>query len=70
MVMNENEQNNYSKIRSLKKTISWRVVATLITGTIVFLFTRKFSEATYITLTSAVVLTFFYYIHERIWRKF
>ncbi|OHB05861.1 MAG: hypothetical protein A3A26_00915 [Candidatus Zambryskibacteria bacterium RIFCSPLOWO2_01_FULL_47_14] len=67
--MEKNEQEEHSRTRSLKKTISWRIVATLITGIIVFLFTRKFSETTYITLVSAVVLMIFYYIHERIWNS-
>ncbi|MBK5215533.1 MAG: DUF2061 domain-containing protein [Candidatus Pacebacteria bacterium] len=65
--MEKNEKEKHSRERSLKKTISWRIIATLITGTIVFLFTKKFSETTYITLASAFVLMIFYYIHERIW---
>jgi len=67
--MKENKQEGHSRARSLKKTISWRIIATLITGIIVFLFTKEFSETTYITLTSAVVLMIFYYIHERIWSR-
>jgi len=67
--MGKNEQEEHSKTRSLKKTISWRIIATFITGIIVFLFTKKFSETTYITLASAVVLMIFYYIHERIWSR-
>ena len=58
-----------SRIRSFKKTISWRVIATCLTGVIVFLFTGKLSETTYITLTSAFVLMVTYYFHERIWSK-
>jgi len=49
--------------------ISWRIVATLITGVVVFIFTGHLSDATYITLTSAFVLMIFYYIHERVWSK-
>lgn len=67
--MKKNEQEMYSRARSLKKTISWRIIATIITGTIIFLFTKKLSETTYITIASAVVLMIFYYIHERIWSK-
>lgn len=58
-----------SKSRSVEKTISWRIIATLITGVVVFIFTGELSSTTYITLTSAFVLTIFYYIHERIWSK-
>ena len=58
-----------SKIRSIKKTVSWRIIATLITGVVVFSFTGHLSDTTYITLTSAFILMVFYYIHERIWSK-
>jgi uncharacterized membrane protein len=58
-----------SKIRSVKKTISWRIIATLITGIVVFIFTGTLSDTTYITLTSALALSIFYYIHERFWNK-
>jgi len=56
-----------SKMRSLKKMVSWRIIATLITGVVVFLYTGRLSDATYMTLTSAFVLMIFYYIHERFW---
>jgi len=65
--MKKNKKEKYPQIRSIKKTISWRIIATLITGIIVFLFTKELSETTYITLVSAFVLMVFYYIHERIW---
>ena len=67
--MEKNEQEKYPQIRSIKKTISWRIIATLITGIVVFLFTKELSETTYITLVSAFVLMVFYYIHERIWSR-
>ncbi|MEK9180647.1 MAG: DUF2061 domain-containing protein [Patescibacteria group bacterium] len=56
-----------SRLRSLVKTISWRVVATGITGVIVFMFTGELYETTFITLTCAFVLMLAYYFHERIW---
>ena len=65
--MEKDEGGKYPRIRSIKKTISWRIIATLITGIVVFVFTGKLSDTTYITLTSAFVLMIFYYIHERIW---
>ena len=58
-----------SQMRSFKKMISWRIIATLITGMVVFLYTGHLANATYITLTSAFVLMIFYYIHERVWNK-
>lgn len=58
-----------TRLRSLVKTISWRVVATLITWIVVFLFTGGIAESTRITLVSAAFLTAGYYLHERIWAR-
>ena len=53
--------------RSIIKTIVWRILATVVTGVIIFLYTGKIKESGIITLTVAVCLTFFYYLHERFW---
>lgn len=55
--------------RSIKKTITWRIIATIITGIIIFSFTGKLSEASYITIVNAIALTIVYYLHERFWSK-
>ena len=55
--------------RSLVKTIVWRVVATLITLAVVYLFTGEFQQATNITLVVAALLAVGYYFNERIWEK-
>ncbi|MBC7836814.1 DUF2061 domain-containing protein [Acetobacteraceae bacterium] len=55
--------------RSLLKTIIWRVVATLITLTVVFLFTGEIRQSTNITLVVAALLAAGYYFNERMWDK-
>ena len=53
--------------RPFLKTMSWRVLATIITGIVVYLYTGKIGESSKITLTAAVILTIVYYLHERFW---
>jgi len=54
-------------IRSLAKAISWRVVATLTTILLVFLFSKDLTLGTIVGITELVVKTIVYYFHERIW---
>ena len=53
--------------RTLMKTVSWRIVATLTTGTIVFIFTGKFLLSLGVMGVEVVAKILFYYIHERVW---
>ncbi len=56
--------------RAIAKTVTWRVVATVVTGVIVYLFTGELAEASKVTLVAAVVLTILYYFHEELWMVF
>lgn len=56
-------------IRALEKTITWRIVATIITGVIVYLYTGQLAKSGKITLVVAIFLTIGYYIHERLWQR-
>jgi len=53
--------------RSLLKTISWRVLATLTTITIVYIFTERIMLSLEIGFVEVVTKMIFYYFHERIW---
>lgn len=53
--------------RALAKTATWRVIATVVTGIVVYLFTGEFAEASKATLVAAAVLTILYYFHEEFW---
>ncbi len=55
--------------RSVAKAISWRVLASLVTGAIAFLFTGDLLIAAGIGSTEAVAKIFLYWGHERLWDR-
>ncbi len=55
--------------RTIVKAISWRVIATLTTMTIVFLFTRRLILTLGVGLAEIIAKITFYYLHERVWDK-
>ncbi len=58
-----------SHTRTIIKAVSWRVIATLTTMTIVFLFTRKIILSLGVGLVEVIAKITFYYLHERTWHK-
>lgn len=57
------------KRRSMTKAMSWRILATLTTMTIVYAFTRKFDLTLIVGGLDVVLKMTLYYYHERIWTK-
>ncbi len=55
------------KIRSLVKAISWRIIASIVTGSLVFIFTSRLKLAVGIGILDVAVKLIVYYVHERIW---
>ena len=55
--------------RSIYKTISWRVTATLTTAILVLLITGSLAAAFSIGVIEFFVKMVLYYFHERIWNK-
>lgn len=55
--------------RSIVKTISWRVIATATTTSLVWLFTGKLGLALEVGLLEIVLKLLFYYLHERGWEN-
>lgn len=55
--------------RSIAKALSWRIVATMITSTIVFLLTGKGEFAATIGLADTTIKFFVYFSHERLWNR-
>ena len=53
--------------RTIVKTITWRIVATLTTVLVIYLWTNSWSLALGSGLIANALKTIFYYIHERIW---
>ncbi len=55
--------------RSLFKALSWRIWATLITTTLVYLLTGKGEFAATVALADTTIKFFVYFLHERIWNR-
>lgn len=53
--------------RTVMKTVSWRIVATLTTGIIVYLFTGEILLSLGVIGVEVIVKILFYYLHERVW---
>ena len=53
--------------RSVLKALSWRIVATFTTMTIVFAFTHKVILSASVGAVEVVTKLILYYFHERIW---
>ena len=55
--------------RSLYKTLSWRVFATILLFIVSYFVTGQVEVASTIVSIEVVIKTVFYYIHERVWSK-
>ncbi|MDH5438838.1 MAG: DUF2061 domain-containing protein [Candidatus Bathyarchaeota archaeon] len=53
--------------RSVVKAISWRIVATLTTVLLVFVFTRDFVISLGVGSLEFLLKILVYYLHERVW---
>jgi len=58
-----------TRIRSLVKSIVWRVTGIVLLGIIAYCITGNFKEMTIITLLFHGIRVILYYFHERIWEK-
>ncbi len=56
-----------TRMRSVAKAVSWRIVATLMTVLLVFVFSRDLTLGTAVGITELTVKTLAYYAHERMW---
>jgi len=54
-------------VRSIAKAVSWRIVATLTTMLLVFIFTGNLVASGGVGLTELLSKTVIYYFHERAW---
>lgn len=55
--------------RTVVKAVSWRVIATLTTMTIVYTFTREFVLTLGIGFFEVTCKILFFYLHERLWQR-
>jgi uncharacterized membrane protein len=58
-----------SRKRSVAKSITWRVLATLTTTTLVYIFTGEVGLSLSIGVLEATFKMLIYYLHERAWNK-
>ncbi|MEN8249588.1 MAG: DUF2061 domain-containing protein [Bacteroidota bacterium] len=65
--MENNSVQKETHTRSVVKTISWRVLATLTTALLVYIFTGDITIAIEVGGLEAVAKLLFYYLHERGW---
>lgn len=56
-------------MRTLAKTVTWRIVGSSATFTIAYLLTGELFISSSIAITQMAVNTVLYYIHETIWNK-
>jgi uncharacterized membrane protein len=57
-------------VRSLLKALSWRIVATLTTTLLVFIFTGDLVISVGVGGSEFLLKIFIYYAHERVWNLF
>ena len=63
----ENAQKGDSSLKSLAKTISWRIVGTIDTMIISYIVTGETAMALSIGSVEVVSKMILYYVHERVW---
>ena len=54
-------------VRTVFKTLSWRIVATSTTVLLVYLFTKDIVISAGVSIMEMAVKTIIYYLHERVW---
>ena len=57
-----------SRLRSLLKALSWRIIATLTTTVIAYIITGKIDTAVMIGSIEFALKFVIYYAHERVWQ--
>lgn len=58
-----------SRLRSILKGLSWRLLATLVTGSIAFFWSKDVWLAVKISLIEFPAKFLIYYVHERVWTQ-
>jgi uncharacterized membrane protein len=58
-----------SQKRSITKTISFRIFATIATTILVFVVTGDLALAGFVGLLDTVIKLIIYYLHERVWNR-
>ena len=59
-----------SRIRHIAKTITWRIIASLTTFILAYIFTQDITKSFWLMGTEMVLKLLLYYYHERVWFKY
>jgi len=65
--LNGRKRKMEKRMRSILKAISWRIVATITTILLAFLFTGNWTISASIGVVEVFVKIAVYYLHERLW---
>jgi uncharacterized membrane protein len=60
---------NDTAVRSVVKTVTWRITGSTATFLIAYALTGNFAVAGVIGVTQMISNTVLYYIHERVWNR-
>jgi len=58
-----------TRARAVVKTISWRIIASLTTMVIVYIFTGHMLLSAGVGAVEVITKMVFYYFHERLWNQ-
>ena len=58
-----------NKTRSLVKSVTYRIIAFFVLGTIIWITTRNGIQTTGITIAFSIIQVSVYYLHERLWER-
>ena len=58
-----------SRTRTVLKTLSWRVIAAVVTGTLTWAATGSLQAGAALGAADTIVKLFIYYAHERAWTR-
>lgn len=67
--MNDNDTFKESRLRSVLKAVTYRIVGTSTTGLLAYVITGDFRVSLTIIAVEPLVKTIVYYLHERIWQQ-
>lgn len=58
-----------SRIRSVIKALTWRMIATGTTMSLVYIGTGDIELMAHVGIADVIIKLFFYYVHERAWGR-
>lgn len=58
-----------SSKKSIYKTITWRIMASLTTVILVYIFSGELKVAGSVVILEALIKSIIYYVHEKLWEE-